>query len=332
MTTTPAVPQMATNPPAPRLPNFPVAWFSLIMGMAGFTVAWNRAEHILQLPFALSPMLQGVTVVLFILVTCMYAMKIVRYPANVLAEINHPVKIAFLPTFSISLLLLSIMLAQGWPTLSLSLWIFGTLLHFCMTLYVLSSWVHQDKYEIKHLNPAWFIPVVGNILVPVVGVHYAPVDISWFFFSVGLFFWPVLTAIIFYRLIFHQSLPDRFVPTLFIFIAPPSVACISWFNLTGSLGVPGKILYFIALFFFILVVVQAKYFLRCKFFLSWWAYSFPVAALTIATLIMAKESHAPLYSWLSMGLLAALTLLITILLVRTIRAIMDQSICIAEDH
>lgn len=321
-----------TIQPASRLQNFPISWFAVIMGMAGFSVAWNRAEHILHLPFALSPLLQGLTTVFFLILTVMYGVKIFRYPANVLAEINHPVKIAFLPTFSISLLLLSIMFTGSHRTLALYLWIFGTILHFGMTLYILSSWIHQNKYEIKHLNPAWFIPVVGNILVPVVGVQYASPDLSWFFFSVGLFFWPVLTAIIFYRLIFHQSLPERFMPTLFIFIAPPSVACISLFNLTGSLGEAGRILYFIALFFFILVVIQAKFFLRCKFFLSWWAYSFPVAALTIATLLMAKESNAPFYSWLATGLLAALTLLIVTLLILTVKAIIGKTICTEEDH
>ena len=251
---------IATSPSSSRLQNFPVSWFSVIMGMAGFSVAWARAEHILRLPFALSPLLQGLTVTLFTALSVIYCLKIFRFPKNVMAEINHPVKIAFLPTFSISLILISIIFVHSRENLSFYLWVTGTIIHFCMTLYVLSSWIHQNKYEIKHLNPAWFIPVVGNILVPVAGVQHASPDISWFFFSIGLFFWPVLTGIIFYRLIFHQSLPERFVPTLFIFIAPPSVACISWYNMTGSLGVPGKILYFIALFFFTPMVVQALLF------------------------------------------------------------------------
>jgi tellurite resistance protein len=80
------------------------------------------------------------------------------------------------------------------------------------------------------------------------------------------------------------------------------------------------------------VAIQAKYFLRCKFFLSWWAYSFPVAALTIATLLMAKESGAPFYLWLSIAMLATLTILIATLLLLTVKAIIDKSICTEEDH
>ncbi len=315
-----------------RLKSFPISWFAMIMGLSGFSIAWMRAEHILHLPFAVSPILLSVTIALFAGLTAVYLLKIIRYPEAVQGEINHPVKIAFLPTFSISLILLSIALLQGSTAVSFWFWAVGTCLHFIFTLYILSSWVHQNKYEIKHLNPAWFIPVVGNILVPIAGVQHAPMEISWFFFSIGLFFWPVLTGIIFYRLIFHQSLPERFIPTLFIFIAPPSVALLSWYNLTGTIGEFGLILYYVALFFFILVAVQAKYFIKIKFFLSWWAYSFPIAALTIATLLMAKESGRSLFTWCGAGLLAALTLLVILLVLQTAKAVSQKTICVEEEH
>ena len=314
-----------------RLKNFPVAWFSVIMGMAGFTIAWGRAEQIFALPYALSPWLLVATVLLFVIMAGTYAAKTMKHPAEVKGEILHPVKLAFVPTISIAMILLSIVFLHGAPGLSFWLWTVGTVLHLGITLYVLASWVHHTKYEIVHLNPAWFIPVVGNILVPIAGVHHAPADVSWFFFSLGLFFWPVLTAILFYRLIFHGSLPERFMPTLFIFIAPPAVGFISWFNLTGEVDAFGKMLYFIGLFFTLLVLSQVSYFARLKFFLSWWAYSFPIAAITIATLIMARVTGAAFYAQLSALLLALLTAVIIVLLVLTLQAVWQRKICV-EGH
>ena len=319
------------NAETARLKNFPVAWFATIMGLAGFTIAWSRAEQIFGLDFALSPILLPLTAAAFMLLTGLFATKAVKYPQAVLGEISHPVKLAFVPTFSIGLLLLSIALLHTLPGLSFWLWSIGAALHLGITLYVLSSWVHHSKYEIAHLNPAWFIPVVGNILVPIAGVHHAPVDISWFFFSLGLFFWPVLTAIIFYRLIFHPSMPERFIPTLFIFIAPPAVGFISWYSLVGEVDAFGRVLYFVGLFFTLLVLAQASYFARLKFFLSWWAYSFPIAAITIASLLMARETGAGLYAWIAGLLLALLTTLIAMLLVRTGQAVLRREICV-EGH
>jgi tellurite resistance protein len=161
-------------------------------------------------------------------------------------------------------------------------------------------------------------------------VHHAPAEISWFFFSVGLFFWPVLTAIIFYRLIFHGSLPERLMPTLFIFIAPPAAGFISYTRLTGGIDAFAHILYGIALFFTLLLCAQIGRFLRLRFFLSWWAYSFPLAAMTIATLIMAKATGLAFYGWLGIGLLAVLTLVIAMLLARTALAVARREICIDD--
>lgn len=320
-----------SDTPSPRLKNFPVSWFAMIMGMSGFTIAWSRAEHILGLGFSISGVLLPLAAGLFGLLAIFYAAKMIRYPQEVLAEIRHPVKLAFVPTISIALILLSIAFLHDAPELSFWLWSLGVVLHLVLTLYVLSSWIHHTKYEIAHLNPAWFIPVVGNILVPIAGIHHASPEISWFFFSLGLFFWPVLTAIIFYRLIFHGSLPERFMPTLFIFIAPPAVGFISYVNLVGGVDAFAHVLYGVALFFTLLVIVQAGYFVRLKFFLSWWAYSFPLAAITIATLLMANKTGLAGYAWLGGALLAVLTTIIAILLGRTAMAVLRREICV-EGH
>lgn len=314
-----------------RLKNFPIAWFSTVMGMAGFSIAWNRAEHVFDTGFCLSSVLLAFTTLLFVGMLLLLAAKLVKYPRDVLGEIMHPVKLAFVPTISIAMLLLSIAYLQIAPGLSFWLWSAGAVLHLAITLYVLSSWVHHSKYEIAHLNPAWFIPVVGNILVPIAGMQHAPADVSWFFFSLGLFFWPVLTAILFYRLIFHGSLPERLMPTLFIFIAPPAVGFISWYKLVGGVDDFGRVLYFTGLFFTLLLLSQFNYFRRIRFFLSWWAYSFPLAAITIATLIMARETGLVFYTWLAAGLLGALSVLVLILLARTALAVMRREICV-EGH
>lgn len=314
-----------------RLRNFPISWFAMIMGMSGLTIAWSRAEHVLEPGFRLSPFLLPLTAALFVALLVIYAAKAVKYPQEVLAEARHPVKVAFVPTISIALILLATATLHDCAELSFGLWTAGALLHLTLTLYVLSSWMHHTKYEIAHLNPAWFIPVVGNILVPIAGIQHASPEISWFFFSLGLFFWPVLTTIIFYRLIFHGSLPERLMPTLFIFIAPPAVGFISWYNLMGGIDAFAHILYGVALFFTLLLFVQVKLFVRLKFFLSWWAYSFPVAAITIATLIMAKETGLPFYSWLGGGLLIILTAVIAMLLGRTALAVARGEICV-EGH
>jgi tellurite resistance protein len=314
-----------------RLKNFPISWFSIIMGLVGFTIAWAKAEKLFLLNVDISSWLLGLSVVLASLIGTVYLAKLILHPGEVAAEVHHPVKLAFVPTISISLILLSIATLHAAPHASFWLWSIGTVLQLVLTLYVLSSWIHHDKYEIQHLNPAWFIPVVGNILVPIAGVHHAPEEISWFFFSSGLFFWPVLTAILFYRLIFHASLPAKMIPTLFIVIAPPAVGFISYLNLVGSVDVFAMMLYYLGLFFTLQIATQITYFSKLQFFLSWWAYSFPLAAITIATLAMAEHTGVPFFFTLATVLLAILSLVIAGLLARTLLAVFRREICV-EGH
>ena len=210
------------------------------------------------------------------------------------------------------------------------LWLIGSSLHLGFTLYVMSAWINHDYFNINHMNPAWFIPIVGNILVPIAGVPLGYADISWFFFSIGIVFWPVLLTIIYYRVIFHPALPDKLVPTFFILIAPPAVGFLSYMQLNGELDNFARVLYFSALFFTLLVLTQFRRFSKLQFFLSWWAYSFPLAAVSIASLRMYEITQNMMYSVIAIILLTILTSFISMLIIRTFKAIFDKQICVEE--
>jgi len=161
-------------------------------------------------------------------------------------------------------------------------------------------------------------------------VQHASVEISWFFFSIGLVFWLVLLTIIFYRMFFHQPLPAKLLPTLFILIAPPAVGFISWFQLVGEVNAFGRVLYYDAIFLTLMLMTQASRFLRLEFFLSWWAYSFPMAAMTIATFVMYEELQLVFFKGLGVLLLGLLTLLIAVLIGKTALAVQRRAICIED--
>src|SRR5690606_33272005 len=199
---------------------------------------------------------------------------------------------SFFPAISIGLVLVATAWATPAPRIAAGLWSIAAGLQLVFTLRALNAWLHGSQYQISHVSPAWFIPVVGNIVVPIGGVHFAPADLSWFFFSIGLLFWLVLLTVIFYRLVFHEALPPRLMPTLFILVAPPAVGVVSYIGLSGHVDAFARILYFAALFQALLLASDAMRFMRLPFFLSAWAYTFPLAALTVATLIMFANGGA----------------------------------------
>ncbi|ADC63973.1 SLAC1 anion channel family protein [Allochromatium vinosum] len=313
-----------------RLANFPVSFFSMVMGLSGLTIGWEKIQSILGRDLGLTPWLLGTTGTIFGFLAINYLLKLVLYRGAVVRELRHPIKINFFPTISMSLLLLAIAFLPISMSISAPLWMAGTGLHLLFTLYIVNVWIHHEYFQIHHMNPAWFIPAVGNVLVPIAGVPLGYADLSWFFFSIGILFWLILLVIVFNRVLFHQPIEAHLMPTLFILIAPPAVGFIAYLQLSGELDSFARILYFFGLFLTLLLFTQVGRFIKLKFFLSWWAYSFPLAAISIATFVMSERTGQSIYLYLGMGLLALLTAIIVLLLILTFVAVYRRRICVAE--
>lgn len=314
-----------------RLRLFPVSFFAVTMGLAGFAIAVQRAEAILGLPAAgAGQILAWVALAVFTLIGTVYALKWTRYPGEVARELAHPIKLSFFPAISIGLILLSIALRPSSPGLAMVLLTAGAPLQLLLTLFVLSRWISHSTFEIQHSNPSWFIPVVGNILVPLAAVEAGFVEIAWFFFSVGLVFWIVLQTIVFNRVIFHAPLPAKLAPTFFILMAPPAVGFIAYVKLTGAVDGFARVLFHTALFTALLLLALYRKFVGIRFFLSWWAYSFPVAALAIAAMLMHSATRVAFFAGLAWVLLAVLTVIIVGLVMRTLKAMSAGEICVEE--
>jgi len=272
-----------------------------------------------------------VDTVLFFGIFTAYIFKWLLYPDAVKKEFNHPIKSSFMAAISISFLLVSIAYYDYAPTLSILFWYIGAPLQLFFTLTIIRYWIHNE-FKVVHSNPAWFIPIVGNVLVPVIGVEAAPMFVSLFYFAIGLFFWLIFFAIVMYRIVFHHPLAKKLIPTLFIFIAPPAIGFISYFRITsGSIDMVSMFLYFVALFTLLLLLFMVKMYDRSQFFISWWAYTFPLAAITIATLLlhMAMQSAVTLYG--SIILIILTTAVVGFVTLKTLQACRQEMICILEE-
>ncbi|MEM8586433.1 MAG: SLAC1 anion channel family protein [Pseudomonadota bacterium] len=309
----------------------PVAQFAIVMGLTGLGHAWTVATPILGLPDIVGRVLLALSALVFVLLLAVYAAKLVRYPRAVAAEFGDPVQISFFPTFSISLLLLAVAALPYSRGLAMVVWTIGAALQLVLALSIINLWITRNV-DITHTSPAWFIPVVGNIVVPQAGVPLGFIELSWFFFAVGIVFWVILFTIVLYRIIFHDQMPARFLPTLFILLAPPALGFIAYRLLTtgdvatAALDGTARVLIGMAFFLTLLLVSMAGSFRRVPFAISWWAYTFPSAAMAVAAL----EYHLAVGSdWtaaIAAVLLAAATLIILGVAWRTLRALFDGTL------
>jgi tellurite resistance protein len=78
------------------------------------------------------------------------------------------------------------------------------------------------------------------------------------------------------------------------------------------------------------VVVQVPRILRLPFAMSFWALSFPLAALTIATFLYAEIAQSAAHAMFATTFLAVLAAMIAALVGRTLLAIKRGEICQPE--
>lgn len=311
------------------LPHFPVTLFAVTMGLGGFALALRAGESAANLPHAASPIALLAAVLAFVVIAAFYLVKSVRFPAAIMAEWSHPVRMAFFPAISISLLLLATATLPYFGAASF-VWLVATALQGGLTLAVIAGWIGARSFQMAHVSPAWFIPAVGNVVVPIAGAGLGFVDVSWLFLSGGLVFWVVLLTLVMNRLIFHDPLPSRLLPTLAILIAPPAVGFLGYVSLTGEVDSFARILLNAAYVFALIVAVQLPRLLKLPFAVSWWALSFPVAALTLASFRYADMVGNPFFAGLGFGLLSLLAVIVLALLWRTGKAMAAGQICVPE--
>lgn len=314
------------TPPQTGLAHFPITVFGVTMGVFGLALTL-RAGAFPMASAGMTALAAAILVGLFAL----YALKALRYPAEVAAEWHHPVRLSFFPAANISVLMLALLWQETFPTLSLMLWSLGAVVQAILTVVIISAWISHRAFGPAMLSPAWFIPAVANVIVPLGGTHLGLIEVSWYFFSVGVLFWIVLLTLVFNRLIFHDPLPEKLRPTLVILIAPPSVAFLAWTGLNGgTVDAMAHILLSIGIFFGALVTVQVPSLLRLPFAMSFWALTFPLSALATALFRYGAMTDAFAYRVGGMVLLALLILTVLVLSVRTIRAALAGDICKPE--
>ncbi len=317
---------MANNPPlsatmAGAFEHLPVGLFGSVMGLTGLSVAWRLATSGYGAPAWISDLIGVVAVLAFVAVAVGYTIKLITSIDTVLAEIQHPIASNMFGTFWISLVLLPLVLAPVSLLLARTLWVIGTVGMLLFAWYLVSRWL-SVRHQISQVTPAWMIPVVGLLDVPL-----ALPSLAWpqlhgvmvLGLALGLFFAIPLFTLVFTRLVFEPPLPDALQPSLLILLAPFAVGSSVYSATTGRVDLFTESLYILNLFMLAVLLPQLRHLGRCcPFKVSWWAVSFPLAATATAALLYAKAAPGPVTDGIALALLAFVSVVILGLLIRTV--------------
>ncbi|MBK6852815.1 MAG: C4-dicarboxylate ABC transporter [Burkholderiales bacterium] len=299
-------------------------WFSAVMGWAGLALAWLRAGPLMgDMAGALALVAGAVATLGFLLLAGASVMRLQRYPEAVQADLTHPVRYGFVATFPAALILLaSLAVALGGPELwSETLWWAGCTLQLVVTLWVLGRvWLgHQaGGLQWPGVTPLLIVPAVGNVLAPLAGVSLGHGDFAAAQFGIGLFLWPLVTALLLVRVANVGLWPERMLPASFVLVAPPAVIGLSAMQL-GAPVLLGWMCWGIAVFTLLWVGRLLRRVAAAPFGLAHWSMSFPLAALSGLTLTLA--ANGGLLKVLGPAVLALTSLVILALTLATWRGL-----------
>ena len=299
----------------------PVGLFGSVMGLTGLSVAWRLAHARYGAPLWAADGIAVVAVAAFVLVSCGYLAKLATAPRAVLAEFRHPIAGNLFGTFLISLLLLPILLAPFSLPAARIMWGLGAVGMVAFAWLIVSRWM-SDRQLIAHATPAWIIPVVGLLDLPLAlpGLGLPPMHgVMVLGLAVGLFFAIPLFTLILSRLVFEPPMPDALQPSLLILVAPFAVGFSTYVATTGHVDLFAQSLYVLTLFMLAVLLGRLRHLPRCcPFRVSWWAVSFPLAASAIAALRFAAAEPGTIADMIAWALLGLATITIAALLLRTL--------------
>lgn len=307
--------------------NLPVNLFAAVMGLSGLALAWRLAHGSLGAPAVIGEAIGALAFGVFVLLAAGYLAKLVKHPDAVRAEFHHPVAGNFFGTIAISVLLLSSVAAPYSTGAAQAAWALGVAAKLVLCFVVVSRLL-RGQVEASHAVPAWIVPCVATLDIPVTGAHMPmawAAEVNLLAAAIGSMMALVLFTLIVGRLVHREPLAPAMAPSLMVLLAPFAVGFLAYSNLVGSVDRFAALLFYFGLFMF--AVVAPKVFRPgIPFSPGWWGISFPMAALANAALRYAQARESgPLWA-LAIVLLGVLSVALAVLLLRTVRIALDGTL------
>ena len=300
----------------------PLNFFAMPFGIAGLAEVWLTASQHGRAPVAVANTLAALAALLWLGIVLAYG----RYALAEKGALRRDLQDLTAGPFAALILITPMMLS--YESLAPYAHTAGKVVIdvFLVLVLLLGGWFTGQwiygPLDVDRLHPGYFLPTVaGGLIASASATSVGQVRLGQIMLGLGLVCWLILGSMILARLVFRPPLPPALQPTLAIEVAPPAVASLAWFTLYG--GRPGLVTAALAGYGLLMVLAQIRLlpmFLRLSFAPSFWAFTFSWAAVAAVAVQWSEADHPAGHVVYTYLLLAAITLLIGGVAVRTLMA------------
>jgi tellurite resistance protein len=242
----------------------------------------------------------------------------------VLADLRDPLLGAFVPAAAITAMILGSALAAATPA-AFAAGRTLVVIFLAMTVaiggWLTGQWI-AGRLDQDSMHPGYFLPTVAGGLVgatAAAGVRLPAVAEASFGLGVGC--WLLLGSPLWTRLFFRPMLPASLIPTLAIELAPPAVAGVAYFALTGgAINFTARAL---GGFCILMVLAQLRFvplYAKLRFSPGFWAFTFSYAAVATDALLWITTERPPGATGYAIAVVTLITVFIVAIAARTVLA------------
>ena len=291
-----------------------VTFFAMPMALLAMAVNLNHLQHLLGWRHDLAALVVTYGFGSLLILTAIYFQYFFsRGREALIREWKHPFQLSFFPLISISWFFTAYFAWRYLPEAWVGQWLYGVVLvwHGLLNLFLINRWLFDHQLTLDHMRPSWFILLSGDFVAVLVGKEINGYgEWMWLYYSVALSMWFIFATLLFYRLIFIKPIEEQYRPSLFIFLAPPSLASIAAQQLYGTVNnvlVWGP--YAFATFMLAVWIISGRRFIRNGISMVSWSYIFPLAAFGLASQYLYERTGSGVFLWLSLIVMGGMVLL-----------------------
>lgn len=290
-----------------KVKEFQPSWFAGIMGTGILSITSFIFSGYIHFLKDFSYFLFYLNLFLFSVFLVNWIVKFFIYREDFFKDFYHPLVSNFFSAFGAAMLVISANIQMLFYNflLSFGFWIAGsffTILFGIITPFIMFK---ENHIKLDHICPAFFIPPVAFIVIPIPGsafinhfhgwINDLIIVTNYFSWGTGFFLFLIMSSISMYRFILHHPLPNIMAPTIWVNLGPIGAGTTALIKLTNASNfiVSKDILYGFSLLlwgygiWWLLMAISLTIYYSKKmtipFTLSWFAFIFPLGAYISAT-------------------------------------------------
>lgn len=288
--------------------------FTIVMGVAGAGLAWRAAAHLIGASALVGELIIAAASAVFVVLMAVQILRAALYWQSLTSEWKDVGRRNFFCAATISSGLISAAVLPYHHGISHVLWWCGCVGQVIAFTGIFRSWF-LGEIDISDLSPTWLIPLVGNASPSFTGVSFGYGAVCQVLLVTALVTWAIFLPLLIYRSIFaRDGQKPQSKPSFAILVSAPAVLAIAFDSLHPSADMVAYLTW-TSLLFVVVVLSLSPALISDGFSKNWWAFTFPSAAMSAASLrVYAADMNEVNYILAKFGLIFCSLILVAVII------------------